>query len=106
MPTRLCAEPGCPHPATYRGRCPSHARTTNRHTHRNRTIYNSKRWQLLRKRVLFEQPICNACDTALATDVDHITAIEAGGDPWARANLQGLCQPCHSAKTRQEQATL
>jgi 5-methylcytosine-specific restriction protein A len=103
MPTRLCAEPGCPHPAHYRGRCPAHARTTNRTTHHNRTIYNSRRWQLLRRRVLFEQPICATCDDAIATDVDHITAIEAGGDPWSRANLQGLCHACHSIKTRAEQ---
>jgi 5-methylcytosine-specific restriction endonuclease McrA len=103
MPVRLCLEPRCPNPATYRGRCQAHARTTNKDTHRNRSIYNSKRWALTRRAVLHDQPICTTCDQALATDVDHIVAIEAGGDPWARHNLQGLCQSCHSAKTRQEQ---
>jgi 5-methylcytosine-specific restriction protein A len=102
MPTRLCLTPRCPNPATYRGRCATHSTTHNRATHHNRALYNSKRWKRTRERVLYEQPLC-PCG-AIATDVDHITAIEAGGDPWARANLQGLCHPCHSTKTRREQA--
>jgi 5-methylcytosine-specific restriction enzyme A len=57
---------------------------------------------MLRKLVIFEEPICQDCDNALSTDVDHIVAIEAGGNPWARANLQALCHPCHSTKTNQE----
>lgn len=107
MPIRLCLEPRCPNPATYRGRCHHHARSNELHTHdrARKRIYNSRRWKLLRKRVLFEQPLCaNGCD-AISTDVDHIRAIEDGGDPWARTNLQALCQRCHSRKTRQEQAT-
>lgn len=103
MPTRLCAEPGCPQPAHYRGRCATHARTTNQDTHRNRTIYNSKRWKLLRRRVLHEEPICRSCDNSLSVDVDHITPLEWGGEPYARANCQALCVSCHSAKTRREQ---
>jgi 5-methylcytosine-specific restriction endonuclease McrA len=102
VPTRLCLESHCPNPATYRGRCPAHARTVNRATHHNRRIYNSKRWAILRRRVLFEQPLCPCGD--IATDADHITAIEAGGDPFSRANVQALCASCHSRKTRQEQA--
>src|SRR5688572_30750830 len=106
MPTRLCLQAGCPNPATYRGRCPTHARTTNQATHHNRTIYNSARWKHTRERVLYEQPLCasDGCDE-ISTDVDHITAIEAGGDPWARHNLQGLCASCHGRKTKREQAT-
>lgn len=103
MPTRLCLEPRCPNPSTYRGRCQTHARIVNQATHHNRRIYNSARWQHTRNKVLFEQPLC-PCGH-IATDVDHIVAIEAGGDPWARHNLQGLCRSCHSAKTKQEQAT-
>jgi 5-methylcytosine-specific restriction protein A len=103
MPTRLCLNAGCPNPATYRGRCPTHARHVNRATHRNRTIYSSKRWEMLRRRVLFEQPICAICDDALAIDADHIRPIESGGAPYERANCQGLCKSCHSAKTRREQ---
>jgi 5-methylcytosine-specific restriction protein A len=101
MPTRLCLNAGCPNPATYRGRCAEHARTTNRATHRNRTIYNSKRWATTRSSVLFSHPLC-PCG-AIATDVHHIVDLEQGGDPWARANLQALCHPCHSRTTRQGQ---
>jgi 5-methylcytosine-specific restriction endonuclease McrA len=103
MPTRLCAWPRCGNPATYRGYCPEHARTNNQATHRNRTVYNSAKWKHTRKLVLFEQPLCPCGD--IATDVDHITAIEAGGNPWVRSNLQALCASCHGRKTRQEQAT-
>lgn len=106
MPTRLCAEPGCPSPATYRGRCQAHARTTEQTICRaGYSIYRAKRWQLLRRRVLFEQPICAGCNTALAVDVDHITPLNQGGQPYNRANVQGLCRHCHGQKTRQEQGT-
>lgn len=103
MPTRLCAEPACPEPATYRGRCATHARTTDRAINRAGTsIYNTKRWRLLRRRVLFEQPICAGCDNALSVDVDHITPLPHG-EPYARANVQGLCKTCHGRKTNHEQ---
>jgi 5-methylcytosine-specific restriction enzyme A len=102
MPTKLCLEPKCPESAIYRGRCRTHARAREAETHPNKGIYGSKRWQILRRRVLFEQPLC-PCGQ-IATDVDHIRPIEQGGPIWDRANLQALCGPCHSAKTRQEQA--
>jgi 5-methylcytosine-specific restriction protein A len=101
MPTRLCSEPRCPHPATYRGRCATHNRSTNRATHRNRHIYNSKRWAILRLRVLFDHPLC-PCGQ-LATDVHHPKDLDKGGDPWARSNLQALCHACHSRLTRRGQ---
>jgi 5-methylcytosine-specific restriction protein A len=100
MPTRLCLEPRCPHPATYRGRCATHTRSNERTTHARRHFYNSKRWQITRSRVLFDQPLCECGQ--IATDVDHIKAIEDGGDPWSRNNLQGLCKACHSMKTNRE----
>lgn len=37
---------------------------------------------------------CVACDVQPATEVDHIH-----GDSPDRSNLQGLCGPCHRAKT-------
>jgi 5-methylcytosine-specific restriction enzyme A len=102
MPVRLCSNPACPNPATYRGRCAEHARITNRDTHRNRHIYNSKRWRVLRRWYAFHHPHCATCGT-LATDIDHITPIANGGDPWNPAGLQALCAPCHGRKTRREQ---
>lgn len=105
MPTRLCAEPKCGNPATYRGRCPDHARTNDHAIHRaGRTIYRTRRWQLLRRRVLFEQPICAGCDDALTVDVHHKVDLADGGAPYARSNVVGLCKACHGRITRQEQA--
>ena len=103
MPTRLCLTPRCPDPAAYRGRCQRHAKQREHQTHntKGKKIYNSKRWQVLRRSVLFNHPLCIECGE-IATDVDHITPIEQGGDPWSRANLQTLCHRCHSMKTRTE----
>jgi 5-methylcytosine-specific restriction endonuclease McrA len=110
MPTRLCLEAKCASPATYRGRCPTHNRTNEHNTNRAGThIYNTKRWHITRRKVLFEQPICpGVYDTPcghIAEHVHHITDIADGGDPWARDNLLGLCAVCHGKVTRYEQAT-
>ena len=105
MPVRLCADPRCPNPAVHRGRCAEHARQVNRDTHRNRHIYGSKRWQLLRRHVLLEQPLCACGCGRLAEDVDHITPLDRGGAPFDRSNLQALAHSCHARKTRQEMTT-
>jgi 5-methylcytosine-specific restriction enzyme A len=106
MPTRLCAEPGCPNPAATRGRCPTHARTNDKAINRaGHHIYRTTRWQRLRRRVLFEQPICAGCDNELAVDVHHRVDIADGGNPWARSNLEALCKSCHSKLTRHHQQT-
>jgi 5-methylcytosine-specific restriction protein A len=100
VPVRLCRAAKCANPATYRGRCASHAKERNRQTHPGKALYNTKRWKVLRRRVLFEQPLCECGQ--VATDVDHRLAIDDGGDPWARANVQGMCHQCHSIKTARE----
>jgi 5-methylcytosine-specific restriction endonuclease McrA len=58
---------------------------------------------MLRRRVLFERPLCavDGCDL-IATDVDHILAIEDGGEPWTRTNCQPLCRWHHAQKTNRE----
>lgn len=58
-------------------------------------------WEKLRLMVLRDQPICAHCQRAPATEVDHIIAKAKGGDN-DRANLVGLCKPCHSVKTCRE----
>ena len=105
-PQRLCTNPGCGNTATYRGRCPEHARRRtadrNQRRHESRKVYLSKRWRILRRKVLYDHPICQMCDAELAVDVDHVIPIERGGDPWAMSNLQGLCRRCHGRKTKAE----
>lgn len=65
----------------------------------------SKAWRTLRALVLAEDPLCQECRKQSpmritpATDVDHIDGDATNN---ARSNLQGLCRPCHSAKTAAE----
>lgn len=103
MPIRLCQAPRCGNRAEYRGFCAEHARVRNRVTHpRNRAVYNSVRWHHLRRRALFDRPLC-PCGN-LAVDVHHITSLEAGGDPYDPANVLPLCKTCHGRITKAEQA--
>ena len=102
MPTTLCLEPRCPNPSTYRGRCADHSRTNERATNRaGKAIYNTKRWQLTRRKVLSLQPLCPCGDLAL--DVDHIVPLSEGGEPYALSNLRGRCKSCHGKITRAAQ---
>ena len=66
--------------------------------------YTSQRWRRLRLAKLAEQPFCEHCRAVglleRASVVDHVQAINHGGDPFpALDGLQALCPPCHSAKT-------
>src|SRR5680860_1664030 len=60
------------------------------------------RWRKLRARTLAEEPTCRACGIAASTDCDHIVPVAEGGAELDRANTQGLCSPCHKAKTQRE----
>ena len=99
---RLCQELGCPHPPTYRGRCRHHARQRERQVNRQgRNIYSTKRWKILRRRKLYETPLCEheGCNE-IATDVHHRHGVE--NDPWSKAGLESLCHSHHSQVTRSE----
>ncbi|PZQ56259.1 MAG: endonuclease [Novosphingobium pentaromativorans] len=58
-----------------------------------------------RRQVLREEPFCRRCledGKHVASDVvDHIVPLAEGGSD-DRENKQGLCDPCHDAKTRDE----
>jgi 5-methylcytosine-specific restriction protein A len=58
-------------------------------------------WQKLRKLILHRDPVCRLCGSAPASEVDHVLSLRAGGEN-SEDNLQGLCKPCHSAKTTRE----
>lgn len=64
---------------------------------------NSTYWLRLRALVLAQSPLCVAClaegRMRAASHVDHIDADTSNND---LTNLQGLCRPCHSAKTARE----
>jgi 5-methylcytosine-specific restriction protein A len=62
------------------------------------------RWRRARAAYLARHPLCVPCRKAghpeLATVVDHI--VPHRGDAvlfWDEGNWQGLCKPCHDAKT-------
>lgn len=56
----------------------------------------------IRTSVLSKEPRCKTClaqgRLTIAEEVDHIVPLDEGGsNDWG--NLQGLCEPCHKAKT-------
>lgn len=108
MPTAAlhpCLMPRCPE-LVASGYCRRHARDQEgqRPNLEIRKLYHTARWFRLRAVVLNRDPLCQACKAqhrvTIATDVDHIVPHQ--GDRarfWDRANLQGLCHACHTAKT-------
>lgn len=65
-----------------------------------RWVYSDPRWPPLRNQVRSEEPRCRTGCGALTSVVDHIVP-HRGDEQLAfdRANLQGLCKPCHDRKT-------
>ena len=114
MPTRLCNEPRCPNPVKPgKSKCIDHYRAYERDRSARRRhsgeksadaikLYHSAKWLNTRRAVLLRDPICKACDNRLSTEVDHIKPLSQGGDPYSLANLRGICNPCHAAKSAQE----
>jgi 5-methylcytosine-specific restriction protein A len=73
---------------------------------RNR-FYNSAPWRRLRDWHLRRHPLCVVCErlgfAVAATDLDHIQSLAEHPDlALTESNLQSLCRPCHTAKTRSE----
>ncbi|KKL05097.1 hypothetical protein LCGC14_2609460 [marine sediment metagenome] len=112
-PKRSCAEPGCPTLVT-RGYCLRHNRNRElregqgaRAQQQRETMRKyDRRWRKLRKIVLARDPICMTCQEAPSTEVDHIIPRrpEQHAADVTEEELQGLCKPCHSSKTRVESA--
>lgn len=61
----------------------------------------------MREQVLAEEPLCRPCGkqgrVTQATIADHIIPLAKGGTS-DRENYQGICHPCHVAKTAEESA--
>lgn len=60
-----------------------------------------------RAQILAEEPLCRPCLAAgrveASAEVDHIIPFSQGGTD-DRSNKQGICKPCHRAKTAAESA--
>ena len=82
-------------------RCPTCSKTDGT------SLYNSYRWQQLRKWHKRREPLCVECERRgvirRAEQVDHITPHRGNEqlffDP---GNLQSLCTTCHRAKTTRD----
>ena len=92
-----------PVPAAYRKELTLADITTKRYTTaKNGRLLplNSEAWYRLRRSVLAEQPLCPECEARgviePATQVHHINDNAMDN---SRANLVGLCAPCHSRHT-------
>ena len=103
-PAKPCAHPGCPALTTSRF-CPEHTKTeAQRYDRHQRAPASAKRyghtWQKIRAAYLSAHPLCDMClaegKCIAATVVHHRVPLADGGgnDP---ANLQALCQRCHSS---------
>lgn len=69
-------------------------------------FYSSSEWLRIRARQLARAPICEGCERAPASEVDHITPISAGGPKRDPANLQSMCGACHKGKTNAQRRGL
>ena len=68
------------------------------HNKLNPLRWSRVRWAVLRR----DKYLCQSCGRAGRLEVDHVTALHLGGDPWALGNLQTLCRSCHFSKTSGE----
>ena len=73
---------------------------------RHHARLDAKLWSRARRLALARDGWrCTACGRAARLEVDHVTPIDKGGDPWALDNLQALCggrNGCHAKKTAAE----
>lgn len=104
---RTCRVPGCSQLAAGLGtyRCPPHERQYRADLDAGRQSpskrgYNAT-WAKVRRAWLAAHPRCVRCG-ALATEVDHIVALKAGGTN-SGTNLRSFCKPCHSWRTGRDQ---
>jgi 5-methylcytosine-specific restriction protein A len=72
-----------------------------------RPFYKSKRWETTRLVVLHRDLICQECKKTAAKVVHHVVDariwVGRGNDFYDEENLQGLCEPCHNAISRERQ---
>ena len=73
--------------------------------HSNDKRLRGRKLQDRRSRWFSAYPLCVHCEkrgrVTLATELDHVTPLSRQGKD-DESNLQGLCSPCHEAKTEQD----
>jgi 5-methylcytosine-specific restriction endonuclease McrA len=98
-----CEIGACGEPVFKRGCCLKHYKEKNHEHNSGKPAWRkNKTYKKLRLQVLIEADyLCElklpGCEVQAFT-VDHVIAIEDGGAPLDRVNLQATCQKCNSQK--------
>ena len=105
---RPCCHPGCG--VLVRdgtGRCPKHPKPEWQKKATETKRIGGRRRQALRAALFAADPLCAECQrqgrVTLATERDHVVPLSEGGTEDV-SNTQGLCEPCHDAKSKTESA--
>ena len=122
MIKKYCSHSGCKRLIDFNKRyCDKHKlkqQHTNSTSDYANMIHSSSRWRRTSRLYREAHPICEQCLKAskegdqsrekragminLATSVDHIKPLFAGGSPYDWSNLQSLCDYHHSLKSQRE----
>lgn len=70
----------------------------------SKRVTSTRRWQVLRHQILERDGWkCRCCGERRRLEVDHVQPVRTAPDrAYDPANLQTLCGPCHTRKTRVE----
>lgn len=92
----ICAQPGCPDVATYRGRCREHQRPGSPSS----TVTGTRRFAALSRRVIArDRGVCWLCGQAGADTADHVVPVAERPDlAYSLANLKAAHRSCNSAR--------
>lgn len=64
----------------------------------SRQTYRTNRWKTLSETYRRANPLCEGCQTRLATEVHHVDRVEAAPHrAFEWTNLRALCRECHLA---------
>lgn len=105
---KVCPAADCPELVGPGEQCPRHPREAfggasgRRGVRHHVEVYSSPRWRALRRQVRREQPFCLCGCNTVWTELDHVVAINDGGEPFSRENVEGRCRKSHAAKTSRE----
>lgn len=74
------------------------------YTRHSKRVTSTRRWQVLRHAIMERDGWkCCCCGTRGRLEIDHIRSVRLAPDrAYDPTNLQALCGPCHTRKTRIE----
>lgn len=74
------------------------------HVRHSKRVTSTRRWQTLRHKILERDDWkCCCCGDRRRLEIDHIKSVRLAPElAFEPSNLQALCGPCHTRKTRIE----